>query len=193
LHHGDHTFLRQTTPHDLHCKQQQHKKPQQQQQPRRNGLGSYHKILTTRKKDTNQKNKRTDKHTPKEQQHRQTETERQQQAYPPLLQTLKAVVLGINYPSIVRGIVVVFCVALIQNSLAVVIAVGGGRDSVRKRILPHFVGSCSKAKKQALLATTATSIARNAYKPPTEAFRKTASAKVRRGARTSPQLQGRSC
>lgn len=118
--------------------------------------------LTTRKKDTNQKNKRTNKHTPKEQQHRQTETERQQQAYPPLLQTLKAVVLGVNYPSIVRGIIVVFGVALIQNSLAVVIAVSGGSDSVRERILPHFVGSCSKAKNQALLATTTTSIARNA-------------------------------
>jgi hypothetical protein len=140
------------------------------------------------------------RHKPKEQKNKQahtkrttTQTDRDKQAYPPLLQTLKAVVLGINYPRIVRGIVVVFCVALIQNSLAVVIAVGGGRDSVRKRILPHFVGSCSKAKKQALLATTATSIARNAYKPPTEAFRKTASAKVRSGARTSPQLQGRSC
>jgi hypothetical protein len=86
---------------------------------------------------THRKNNNTDRQ-------RRTETERQQQSYPPLLQTLKAVVLGINYPRIVRGIVVVFCVALIQNSLAVVIAVGGGRDSVRVRILPHFVGWCSQ-------------------------------------------------
>jgi hypothetical protein len=71
-------------------------------------------------------------------------------------------------------------VALIQNSLAVVIAVSGGRNSVRERILPHFVGSCSKAKKQALLATTTTSIARNAWKPPTESFRQNCKCKGER-------------